>query len=838
MIASSTHNNESVGWGLPHRPVIGGLKPTLHLALLCLITAAAGAAQADSIVAIKASTILPITAEPIADGIILIRNGKIEAVGQAVEIPDGAEVIDASDKVVIPGLIDAFTTLAERAEDERSVTPAIKAKDAFDFYGEYRRMLAGGVTTVYISPGQRRLVAGLGAVVKLAGRPAMQRCLDEASALRVTLGELSKSPPAIFEPPLPPEPNKPLLPEQKQLPTTRMAEMAMLRRVFTQAGLDGKKSPEDIDPNTEVLIRALNRKLPVRVNCHNVQDIRNAISFAEAFNLNLIIEGATEAYRAVDQVKESQAPVVLSGVCRPGRNDPRDYTRDIALGRLNPANAAVLAEAGIKFAISADTDGTVADLQFVAGSAISYGLSAEQALKAITIVPAEILGVADRVGSIEKGKDADLVILTGQPFSVYSVVDRTIVNGRTVYTRQAEAEQQTSEKPMLAVRAGKILTASQGQIDNGLILITGSKITYVGPPKDLPQGTTVIDAGNSFVVPGMIDIHSHLGLHADSEPVGLDRAAATAGPTSDRLSLVSIVNAIAPTDEAFGQVMRRGVTSVLLAPAATGLVSGNAALIKTAGDSVKDMVIKEYAAVKFSMLGDGQRLAQAWQARDLLKRAKEYAEKWDKYEREHEEYEHRKAGAKNDEVKEPERPGRDANLELLRNLFQRKMPAMVHARRADEIRNALQVFRDQYNLDVVILGGQDSFRVVQELKEHRAGVAIGPDIIQYEKGRPINNADILTRNALPVAFHTSGTSATQYLPVSAAYAVRYGMDKNQAFRAITSYPARMLNVDDRIGSIDVGKDADLVILSGEPLDFTSRVEKVIVNGKVVFESEK
>lgn len=165
------------------------------------------------------------------------------------------------------------------------------------------------------------------------------------------------------------------------------------------------------------------------------------------------------------------------------------------------------------------------------------------------------------------------------------------------------------------------------------------------------------------------------------------------------------------------------------------------------------------------------------------------------------------------------------------------MPALVHANRADEIHNTLTVFRDEYNLDVIILGGDDGFRVADELRKYDVGVAVGPDIIRYEKGKPINNAGLLTENGLRVALHTSATSGTQYLPMSAAYAVRYGMDEDKAFRAITTYPAELLHVDDRIGSIDEGKDADLVILSGEPFDFRSRVQKVIVNGRIVYEHE-
>ena len=174
----------------------------------------------------------------------------------------------------------------------------------------------------------------------------------------------------------------------------------------------------------------------------------------------------------------------------------------------------------------------------------------------------------------------------------------------------------------------------------------------------------------------------------------------------------------------------------------------------------------------------------------------------------------------------------------MRGLFKRRMPALVQAGRADEILNTLKVFRDEYNLDVIILGGSDGFRVMDELRKYNVGVAIGPDILRYEKGKAINNADLLTRSRLRVALHTSATSGTQYLPMNAAYAVRYGMDEDSAFRAVTIYPAELLHVDDRIGSIDEGKDADLVILSGEPFDFRSRVEKVIVNGRVVFERKE
>jgi len=815
-------------------------------------------AEETSVVAIKAGMIFPVSSAPIHDGIVLIRDGKIGAVGKDLTIPEGAKVIDAADKVVIPGLIDAFTTLAELArDDEESVTPDIRAVDAFDFYGGafdfypgYRRMLAGGVTTVYVSPGQRRLVSGVGSVVKLAGDSVTKRRLKDSSALRITIGELPKNPPALWNPPVPPDPCHPMVPQEKQLPTTRMGEMAVLRNVFGQAQQYLNDRPRKIDWKMESLLPVLTRKLPVRINCHNAQDIRNAILFSEVFNLRLIIEGGTEAYNVINQIKWSDAPVVLTGVFEPGRQYSKDDTQDIMLGRVNPANAKLLSEAGIKFVLSAPTDQTIGDLQFVAGYAVSQGLSPEEALKAITISPAEILGIDERVGSIEPGKDADLVILTSEPFDVQATVDKTFIDGKVVYScSEAKPEKETTEKvPITAIRAGKILTASRGTISDGLILIKADKIAYVGKPKDIPEKAKVIDAAQSVVIPGMIDIHSHLGLHWESEPVRMNPESPTSG--SGSANLVSISDAITPNDKGFQDVLRSGVTSVLLAPETSGLVSGNVALIKLTGNRMKDMVVKEYAAVKFSMLGSSSKMTQIWEARELLKRAKEYAEKWDEYERAYEQYERRQQYEKDknegkeeksdeeDALKEPDRPGRDTNLEPMRGLFERKMPALVDAGRADEIRNTLKVFRDEYNLDVIILGAGDGFRVADELRKYNVGVAIGPDIIRYEKGKAINNADLLTRSRLRVALHTSATSGTQYLPMNAAYAVRYGMDRDNAFRAITIYPAELLHVDDRIGSIDEGKDADLVIMTGEPFDFQSRVEKVIVNGKIVFEKEE
>lgn len=812
-------------------PIRAGL---LILAVLAAWSVAPVQAQdKESVLAIKAGTIYPVAAAPIENGIILVKQGKITAVGQDIEIPDHAQIIDASDRVVIPGLIDAMTTLNEAGrDDEASITPDIHALDSFDFFGKYARQLAGGVTAVHIAPGRNRLMPGYGAVVKLAADGPDQQVLQAASGLCVVLGEPPKFPPLIFDPPVPPGPDNPVAPAVPQLPTTRMGQMAMLRNAFSRAVWD-RETSQPMDAQTQAMLPVLDHDQILRVNCHTAQDIRNALALAKAFKLKLVIEGATEAYRVIDEIKASDASVIVASDVEPGKPRLRDNTRARDTGRASRDNVASLARADIAFALASATDQTIGDLQFIAGTAVSRGVSPRQALESVTLSPARMLGIADRVGSIEVGKDADLVILNGRPFTLSSTVERTLINGKTVYCQaKPDADSTPKDAPVTAIKAGQILTGSRGQILNGLILIQDGKILYSGKDKPVPDNAKLIDASKDVVIPGMIDMHSHLGLHADSTTVGT--RVPTTGPDSSGLRLASIAQAVSPDDEAFKEVLCSGVTSILLVPQTQGLVGGNGAVIKLAGETPEDRLVKDFAAITFSMTGGAPRMAKIWEARDLLKRAKAYADQWDRYERQYREYEQRKARSTPDLVEPPKQPRRDTNLELLRGLFKRQMPALVQAGRDDEIRNTLTVFRDEYNLDTVLLGAANAYRLIPDIRRHNIGVALGPTILQYDKTKPINNAALLSQQGIRVALHTSATSGTQYLPMSAAYAIRHGMEADQALQAVTLTPARLLHVEDRIGSLDEGKDADLVILSGAPFEFSTQVKTVMINGHIVY----
>lgn len=802
--------------------------------LVCGLMALAHADDAAPLV-IKAGTILPVAGPPIAPGMILIRDGKIEAVGATVSIPENARVVEVAQGVVVPGLVAAFTTLAEPERDtEESVTPELRVADGLDVYGRWRRVLSGGVTSVYLSPPSRRLIPGRGAVAKLSDGSPSARVLKDPAALRIVLGEWPKNPPILWKPPLPPTTEVPFVAPEKQRPTTRAGELALLRELFAQARSAEPQKEGLPDRKLEVLRAAVRGEIGVRVKAERAEDIRNALALGDEFGLRVVIEGGREAFVLAADLARRKVPVVLTPPVQPAAGVAEDLSQTQVSGRAKAENAALLMEAGVKVAL-ATSDPAIPDLLAVAAWAVGNGAPTDTALRAVTIDAAEILGVADRIGSIDVGKDADLAVLTGDPLGTQTVVQMTIADGRIAYERKPP--EQTNAAPTGAlriVRAREILTGSGGAIRDGEIHVRDGRIEAVGQRADAPPGAEVIDLGDRVIMPGMIDMQSHLGLHWESEqPTLTPQPATTGSPRGARL--VSIADAVDPADQALREALQAGVTSIVLGPGDEGLFCGTVSVVKTAGPTIDDMIVEHVAALKFSLSG-GDRVARLWQMRDLLGKAERYNQDWAEFDKRRAEFERRYAVKADPDLKEPSRPRRDPELESMRALFRDHVPALVVACRADEIAAATKVFRREDGLDLILLGASDGYRVAPDLKAARVSVAVGPAIIQEEHGRETNVAARLVEAGIPVAFQSTGTSGTQFIRVTAAQAVRKGMDPTEALRAITVRPAQFLGLDRRIGCLEPGRDADLVVLSGDPLELTSRVEKVFVNGTIVYDA--
>jgi imidazolonepropionase-like amidohydrolase len=393
------------------------------LTFLLLVSAFVAPGRAD-VTAVKAGRILTVSSEPIEDGVILIEDGKITEIGTGIEIPEGAAVIDAGKSIVMPGLVDASAAAPVRGdlnEQSSEITPTLRISDALDPQSKaLKRFVQTGVTTLFVSPGRRNVIGGLGVVVKPAGKIPQQMIVKDEAALTVVMDLDSTQGNRIPRYQTPTD-------FYYRRPGTRMAIIWMLRKSFFDAQQADSKQTED--PNLAVLAAALKDEIPIHVNVRRAITIRAALKVADEYGLKLILQECTEGYKVAGQLAERKIPVVLG----PFYYYPGNIGQYREGRKVNWNNAGILAKAGVKVAISSGEQAGAIDILTAAAFAVRHGMNRDEALKAITITPAEILGVADRVGSLEKGKDADIIVLSGDPLNVTTRVEKVILNGKTVY---------------------------------------------------------------------------------------------------------------------------------------------------------------------------------------------------------------------------------------------------------------------------------------------------------------------------------------------------------------------------------------------------------------------
>lgn len=418
---------------------------SLSAGLLALACAGAVGAQPRPVV-LRGATVLPVDGPAIPNGTVVMLGGKITAVGGAnLAIPRDAVVVDTRGKYVMPGLVDAMTSLGigqtDLNETSDPVTPQLRVFEAFNPFGEFgsgtpgplrmTELLSGGVTTMYIATADAALIGGQGAVVKTAGDNLAALAVREPAAMDITLGE----------------PPKKAASARQRDPATRMAEMAMLRQALVRAQeyernrAANPSLPRDL--GMEALGRLLRREIPARIQANTPGDIRNAAQLAQEFNLDLIIDGGANAKVEIPLLTTRRIPVVIGQVSHPfvSNEEIPDKSEYPPLDESVPAR---LINGGVKVAIatfsrafgSLAPAGSSKWILLDAGIAAGYGLTEEQVLKAVTLTPAEILGVAGRLGSLTVGKDADVLVLDGPPLSMKSWVERVYVNGELVHQRR------------------------------------------------------------------------------------------------------------------------------------------------------------------------------------------------------------------------------------------------------------------------------------------------------------------------------------------------------------------------------------------------------------------
>jgi imidazolonepropionase-like amidohydrolase len=572
------------------------------LLVLCLAPLLAEQEDRTPLTVVRAGRVYTGTGVVLDHGLILVRKGKVVDVLPGGELPPGAVVIDAERETVIPGLIDAQAPALEPGRDsDETIAPDIRAIDGYDFYASNWKLLSVGITATCLSPGSRRLLTGQSAVVKTAGRDPAARTLISRLGLRVTLGEQSKNPPPLYDPPVPASADHPLRPAKKQYPASRMGEFAALRR----AGVKGST---------------------MLVEAHNEDDLIKAALFAEEQGAGLILVDAEEAPAIAELLASRKIPVLYNAGFTPGRRDPADPARPALEASGTLEGAAALSRAGVRFALVAPADPPLRDPLFLAAASVRCGLGEREALSALTLAPAEILGVADRVGSLARGRDADLVFLSADPFAPGSVVNRVMIDGEWVFERKpsdvqtyrAIRDSSGGAREILAIKGGRLLTVTQGVVPEGLIFIENGKISYVGRGRAIPPGARIVDATGLTVVPGFVDAGSSLGLHVDRTDAGLRKARGAGGPAVMSMAPSLLID---PKDPAFRAAAAAGVTAILLSPETSGVCS----VVKTSGAVARDV-----AAIKFTAQGG----TGGYQAlKDPLAAGRKYYDDWEAYER-------------------------------------------------------------------------------------------------------------------------------------------------------------------------------------------------------------
>ncbi|WP_374010642.1 amidohydrolase [Leifsonia sp. LS-T14] len=384
-------------------------------------------------IAIVNGYVVPVAQEPIENGIVLVRDGVIEAVGPAgdVSVPDDATVVDAAGKWVLPGFIESHGHVGIHEEangpagddTNEMTTPntaAVRAIDAINIDDEgFRDALSGGVTSVVVKPGSGNPIGGQTVAIKTwGGRIIDEQVIHEAVSVKSALGE---NPKRVYG-------------GKNQTPSTRLGVAMIIREAFVaaqnyrtqrdSAALEGK--PFDRDLSKETLVRVLDGELAWDQHTHRHDDIATALRLADEFGYRLVINHGTEAHKIADVLAERDIPVIFGPMFT---SRSKVELRDRAI-----ANLAVLAKAGVRVAIT--TDHPVVPINFLvyqAALAVKDGLPRETALEALTVNPAAFLRLDDRIGSLTPGLDADVVLWSGDPLDVNSRAERVFIGGAEVY---------------------------------------------------------------------------------------------------------------------------------------------------------------------------------------------------------------------------------------------------------------------------------------------------------------------------------------------------------------------------------------------------------------------
>jgi imidazolonepropionase-like amidohydrolase len=820
----------------------------LSLLLLCL-------SAEPTTMAFTGARLYPGDGPPIANGVLVVRDGKIVAVGGPdTEIPAGSLLLDATGKVIIPGLVDTHSHIgifgrpgvsanADGNEGSGPVQSSLRAIDAINPQdASIRTALAGGITTANVMPGSGNVIGGQTLYIKLRGDRIEDMAIvpdDVLGGLKMANGENPKS----FN-----------FARNKMPPATRMKLAAMQREQFLKAREYQKKreawakdktgTEPERDLALEPLVEVLQRKRTVHFHCHRADDILSAVRLAREFHFEIVLQHATDGHRVAKELAEAKASVSLTLPDSPGGK--------LEVAGLLEENAAILMKAGVRVAINTDDPVTESRFYLRTGSiALRGGLSEVEALRCLTLNPAQMMHLEKRIGSLTVGKDADFVLLSGAPFSVYTQVLETWIDGVKRFDRannrdwsyQAGGFALSSGlpprpplvKPLAAVKAperpkgatvykegdkafvvlaGRVHPVNAPPIAPGYVHIADGKIVAVGALADAPKELPVLTA--SVVTPGLIDAHTTVGLSgASNTPADQDQDEKTDPNQAD----IRVLDGFNPDETLVEFFRRQGVTAVHVVPGQANVLAGQTAVFRLAGRSAEAMTIKSPAGLLVN-LGEvpkstypgrlpTTRMGTAALLRTALAKAA---------------------------------TGKDPKSEALKLALDRKIPVLFAAHRQDDLRTALRIAAE-FKLDARLEMGTEAFRMTDELVKAKIPVVLHPPMQRMAGSLETMHSQLTTPRVLASAKvpFAIGTGFESYVPKSrivryeAAIAAANGLGHDAALRSITLDAAKLLGIDATHGSLEKGKTADLVLYDGDCFEHATQVTATFISGRQVWD---
>lgn len=378
---------------------------------------------------------------------------------------------------------------------------------------------------------------------------------------------------------------------------------------------------------------------------------------------------------------------------------------------------------------------------------------------------------------------------------------------------------------------GKIFPMEGENIENGFLRVKGDKIAELDDMSKYRsiEGEEVLDVQGAWVLPGLIEAHSHIGITEEKWGIIADDCNEQTMPVTTTLRAIDAIN---PMDPAFHEAIAAGITSVMIGPGSSNVVGGQFAFVKTQGRCIDNMVVKSPAAMKVAFgenpktaFGDkdqypSTRMGTAALLRKTLHEAVQY-----------------KKDKENGELSQM-----DFEMEPWIPVLNREIPLKAHAHRADDILTAIRIAKE-FQVDITIDHGTEGHLIADEIKASGFPVIVGPDLTARSKLEVKNMSfktnQVLQEAGITIAITTDHpVSLIQYLPLCVGLAVKYGLPMEEGLKAITINAARICRVDDRVGSLKKGKDADVAVFSGNPMEVFTKTLYTIIDGKIVYENEE